>query len=291
MSAALVATMSFTACTADDQQDSAPASLPLPDDEVAESDEGVEPIGGAVMSVSPLTVRHGDELEVEIDCPTDSSAEARFQRRNTRSAVADVVERIGTTSGSSSATGSLTVPYWLEPGSNVVEGFCNWPIAAPAPAEFDVLPPEQGSWDDWRPVDGPQLVEPIPEGAFREFGSWEYVVSDGESLAVDATCRSGVNTDGARFVVWAHDVIGDETIVIEHPVGEVEVLGDRIVIRADISFDPAPFTARVADFIAISALCTATDGPFDSASEWPPENPEPRLEGEIATIRLALAEG
>ncbi len=248
-----------------------------PDDELA--------YDGASMAVSPAAVRSGDELTVTIECPNvfRSTAKATFGNPAPNAELyLGAAWQLDETSIDAEARyfeGTITVPYWLEPGTATIVGSCTSPILPPSPATLEVLPPEQGRWDSWRPLQGPWIAEPIPDGAFEQDGTWEYAITDGDRVEVAALCDPDVEVEGARFVLWQRYLTPDSVdrhdafFALEFPARSQTDTPEGAVIATTISIDlgEIPDPADLRSGLAVTALCTSTPTPFEADAELGPE--------------------
>ena len=240
-------------------------------DDEAQDDSGM-------ILIEPLSARPGESIRVTAFCddgddgrrfvaswasPTDLRRYlgSRFDIRYTGSSAA----------GAAMYEATVVVPYWLEPGRHPIVAECGDPV------EVEILPPIDRSWDDWRPVAGPWLSEPLPAGAFEEFGTWEAAVVDGDEIHVEALCAHP--DDGARFVVWQRyyqtdpnapdDAFSAVEYAAKHDVAADGTTTISASFVVDVTLLAAPDLWRSP--LAVSALCRATSTPFEPDAEPPPE--------------------
>lgn len=254
------------------------------DDPVAIDDSGDE--GGpdvGTLRIEPTAVRHGETFTIEMDCayassPRYSRLEAGFldpddpdrQRDFGAPMALNVIQDEPRVFG-----GEFPVPYWVEPGTHHIVADCAIDSVA-----IEVLPPERGRWDIWRPLRGPWPAEPLPGEANEEHGTWEVDATEGVPFGVEALCGPGADVEGARFVVWARYAFPiepgareDGFVAIEYPVDDYTETDDGILVAAEI-------TLRIDDFPpvgdapgnieggkGITALCAPTSTPFEADAE------------------------
>lgn len=193
---------------------------------------------------------------------------------------------------------TVVVPYWLAPGEQPVTAFCYSADDDPEPLILDVLEPEDGPWDVWRPTVRPWLVEPIPDFAHESDqpdAAFDLQVVDGDRAEVAALCAPGIERGGARFIVWSR-LSGVESrrhdpfFVVEYPVpadGYADT-ADGVMITTVIEFQTTNFPdVDNVDDPSITALCTATGTPFEPDAE-PFPLPADTLKIDVSAMAVAL---